>query len=102
MQQRGRKNWKNLLLTNETDESKIYDSIIIIFIRKVRNMNLKKLIGMFMAVIIILCTILAIGEGTTYAANANYVLGITNVREARKWKKWRSLWNWHKIEWYAR
>lgn len=59
-------------------------------------MNLKKLIGMFIVVMIILCTMLAIGEGTTYAANANYVLGITNIREAREWKRWRSLWTWHK------
>lgn len=49
-------------------------------------MNLKKLIGMFMAVMMILCTVLAIGEGTTYAANANYVLGITNVREPQNGK----------------
>lgn len=58
-------------------------------------MNLKKLIGMFMTVIVVLFGILTITEGTAYAANSNYVLGITNVREAREWKKWWSIWNWN-------
>ncbi|MBO5479087.1 MAG: isopeptide-forming domain-containing fimbrial protein [Clostridia bacterium] len=49
-------------------------------------MNLKKLMGMFMAVMMILFATLTIGQGTTYAANSNYVLGITNVREPQNGK----------------
>ena len=41
-------------------------------------MNLKKLMGMIMGVF---TAILLIGAGSTYAANASYILGINNVRQ---------------------
>ena len=49
-------------------------------------MNLKKLIGMLMAIIIILLSILTITARTTFAANDSYILGITNVREPQNGK----------------
>ena len=44
-------------------------------------MNLKKIIGMLMVIMIIILCTLTIVTSTTYAANDSYILGITNIRE---------------------
>ncbi len=55
-------------------------------------MKLKKVIGMLILSIALIITAL-IGVNSN-AAESSYVLGITNVREARKWKTRCSIWNW--------
>lgn len=43
-------------------------------------MKLKKLIGMFIVMLLVLMATLTISHNNTYAADASYVLGLTNVR----------------------
>ena len=50
-------------------------------------MKLKKRIGILMVMIIVLIATLTINTKNTYAEKDNYVLGLTNVREAQNGKK---------------
>lgn len=53
----------------------------------------RKVIGSIITILILTLAVCTFTTNT-YAADASYVLGITNVREARKWKTRSSIWYW--------
>ncbi len=56
-------------------------------------MKAKKVIGELIVILILMLAFCTFST-STFAREASYVLGITNVREARKWKIGCCIWDW--------